>query len=150
MIARDHTRLVVRENKLWKIENIPLPGVVIPRAFIAGAGLVIVGGVGWLLSVAVRVPMIMLWGFVAGAAAAGFLYWASGRRTNDDMPIHLAAVVLADWWVRQPKHINGFTRDREPDRIRWQLITWDPTAERWHAAFNQHQSVISAAKEHQC
>lgn len=135
MIARDHTRLIVRENKLWRFQDIPLPGIVIPRLIIGGAG----GGLIVLLFILagnlLGNPILTLVGMLIGAAVGGFLYWIAGRTNADQMTLYSQLSVTLDWLLRQPKTINGFTRDLEPDQINYQIITWDPTTEQWRDRF---------------
>lgn len=139
--AHDYTRLVKRENKLWSFSGMALPGLAINRLVLAGAATVVVFAGGLFAATLIKT----LWGYALAlalsVATAVGVYFGTARKSADKMTAGSSLAVWLDWY-RQPRRIASFAHDREPQRIHWQVITWESRNPGWRKAVKNRLSDI--------
>ena len=131
LIAHDHTGIIKHENKLWSVEDFQLPGLGIARLVVAAVVAIAVFGMTTLLNVWLNAPLLPLVGVAAALVLGVTVYFVAGRLDRDHMDLLAGAVVRADWLFLQPRRIAGFGAHSEPDSVRLQVITWEPTDPAW-------------------
>lgn len=134
MRSSDYTRLKQRENKLWEFGGIAIPGgLSTTRAAVAGGVFALLLGLSALAGQLSGNVWVGVVGVVFGAACAMIAYALAGHHSPDRMTLGQRVTVMLDYAFAQPRRISGFSRDAEPDTIRWRAIIWEPTDDRWLA-----------------
>ncbi|MET7932481.1 hypothetical protein [Streptomyces sp. NPDC005322] len=134
MVAYDHTDLLNRPKRIWNWGNIPLPGLLLPAlgaAFVFGLLWLIV-----LLSLSAVLPFLgmSVWTSVLYFGPPFAIYFVWGRPLPSALTLSQQLVVWVDYWL-QPKRLQGLSADREPEKLHWQVILWQPGSSSWHARY---------------
>lgn len=130
--ALTHTALRDRPRRLWSVSDFALPGISIP-GMVAGGGVFLALLIaGWWLDSILGGATILIGAAIAVAAGLlTYLLW--GRTRSDHGGAFNTLLFWADYQFLQPKTIHGSGANTTPDRLRWQVIFWEPTDPGWIA-----------------
>ena len=132
VMALTHITLRDRPRRQWAVNDFKLPGLNLPSLY-ASLGvfvtlLVLVAGLHTVLG-----GNTLTIGFVVTVVVAILAYFVWGTSVSDLGGAGLTMLFWADYRFRQPRVIHGSTANREPNRVRWQTILWEPTDPGWLA-----------------
>lgn len=134
LYAHDHTELRDRPKRLWRFGDIGLPGLLLGGSVAALITLVAVWIGVYTLGKTLGAAWLGWIGAVLGLLAALVVYTAWKRPLPSKMRVSPALIIMLDWLFLQPREVHDFGKNREPSRLQWRVILWEPTDLGWIAA----------------
>lgn len=134
--VQDYTRVIKQPKRMHRVFWFTVKSGVNMWAFYVGlvvAIVITVSSSALFLALADGNPFVVGGGILTGIAVGTGAYIAMSYRIRG---INTPAEVALNWvlgTLLQPRRLEGFSRDREPIHIQWQVILWKPTDEAWEA-----------------
>lgn len=127
IVSHDHTDITTRDKRQWTLQDVPLPGgwhLPSVGAGLCGFAVVLVTGlvVTRLLGLSQFGLLFIILAVLAGLGAG--LGWRKIRPQGLRPTTWL--LVAADYWLFQPKIFHGLNKAKEPERVTWNVILWEP------------------------
>lgn len=132
----DYTRVTRQPKKIHNFlgknfkNGLDLPGLAVGGSLGAIVCIVISAALYFLSG---KNPFMIGWGIGAGAGVGVGAYFVTSLRIRDTTtPLEMGLNWVIGTLV-QPQSLSGFSKDRDPTFLHWQIILWHPTDESWRA-----------------
>lgn len=134
--VQDYTRVIKQPKRMHRVFWFTVKSGINMWAFYVSLGVATATTAGIsaiLLGLFNGNPFVVGGGLLGGVAMGIGTYIAMSYRVRGiSTPIEIAVNWIVGTIV-QPKKLEGFSRDRDPAHVHWQVILWKPTDESWEA-----------------